>query len=43
MDYSENGAPMFNGENGLKYDMWSRRMKLFLQEHGHYIWVSFVT
>jgi hypothetical protein len=23
--------------------MWSRRTKLFLQEHGHYIWISVVT
>jgi hypothetical protein len=27
MDYSDNGVPMFNG---LKYEMWSRRMKVFL-------------
>jgi hypothetical protein len=30
MDYSENLVPMFNGHNGFKYDMWSRRMKVFL-------------
>jgi hypothetical protein len=30
MDYSENGVLMFNGQNGFKYEMWSRRMKLFL-------------
>ena len=34
---------MFNGQNGLKYDMWSRRTKLFLQAQGHYIWLSVVT
>jgi hypothetical protein len=43
MDYSENGVPMFNGQNGFKYDMWSIRMKVFLQAHGHYIWLSVVT
>jgi hypothetical protein len=31
MDYSENGVSMFNGRSGLKYEMWSKRMKLFLQ------------
>jgi hypothetical protein len=30
MDYSENELPMFNGENGFKYDMWSIRPKVFL-------------
>jgi hypothetical protein len=30
MYYSENGVPMFNGQNGFKYEMWSRRTKLFL-------------
>jgi hypothetical protein len=43
MYYSENGILMFNGQNGLKYEMWSRRKKLFLQAHGHYIWLSVVT
>jgi hypothetical protein len=43
MDYSENGVPMFNGQNGLKYEMWSIRTKVFLQAQGHYIWLSFVT
>ena len=42
MDYYENGVPMFNGQNGLKYDMWSRRMEVFLQAQGHYIWLSVV-
>jgi hypothetical protein len=37
MDYSENGVPLFNGQNGLMYDIWNRRMKLFLQLGGHYI------
>jgi hypothetical protein len=43
MDYSENGVPMFNGQNGFKYEMWSRRTKVFLQAQGHYIWLSVVT
>jgi hypothetical protein len=43
MDYSENGVPMFNGQNGFKYEMWSIRMKVFLQAQGHYIWLSIVT
>jgi hypothetical protein len=30
MDYSENGVPMFNGQNGLKYEMWNKRMEVFL-------------
>jgi hypothetical protein len=41
MDYFENGLPMFNGQNGCKYEMWSRRTKVFLQ--AHYIWLSVVT
>jgi hypothetical protein len=43
MDYYENGITMFNGQNGLKYEMWIRRMNVFLQAHGHYIWLSVVT
>jgi hypothetical protein len=43
MDYYENGVPMFNGQNGFKYNMWSIRTKVFLQAQGHYIWLSFVT
>jgi hypothetical protein len=35
MDYSENGVPLFNGQNGLKYDIWSGRTKLFLEAHGY--------
>jgi hypothetical protein len=30
MDYFENGVPMFNGQNGFKYDMWSIRTEVFL-------------
>jgi hypothetical protein len=43
MDYSNNGVPMFDGHIGLKYEMWSRRMEVFLQVHGHYIWLLVVT
>jgi hypothetical protein len=43
MDYSENGVSMFNGHNGFKYEMWSIRMKLFLQAQGHYICLSVVS
>jgi hypothetical protein len=43
MDYFENGVPMFNGQNDFKYEMWSIRTKVFLQAHGHYIWLSIVT
>jgi hypothetical protein len=31
MDYSKNGVLMFNGQNGFKYEMWSKRKKVFLQ------------
>jgi hypothetical protein len=43
MDYSKNGVPLFNGHNGLKYEIWSIRTQVFLQEQGHYIWLSVVT
>jgi hypothetical protein len=43
MDYSENGVSLFNAQNGLKYEIWSRSTKLFLQEQGHYMWLSVVT
>jgi hypothetical protein len=43
MDYFENGVLMFNGHNGFKYEMWSRRMEVFLQAKRNYIWLSVVT
>jgi hypothetical protein len=43
MDYSKNGVPMFNGQNGFEYEIWSRRTEVFLQAQGHYIWLSVVT
>jgi hypothetical protein len=42
MDYSDNGVRMFNGHNSFKYEMWSRRMEVFLQAQGHYIWLLVV-
>jgi hypothetical protein len=38
-----NGEPMFNGQKGLKYELWSCRMKVFLQEQGNEVWNSVVT
>jgi hypothetical protein len=35
MDYTENESPMFNGHNGLDYEIWSGRTKVFLQAHGY--------
>jgi hypothetical protein len=35
MEYTENGVPLFNGHNGLEYDMWSIRMRTFLKAHGY--------
>jgi hypothetical protein len=43
MEYSENGVPMFDGQSGLVYEIWSRRTKTFLQEQGYDIWYSVVT
>jgi hypothetical protein len=43
MDYSKNGVPMFNGQNGLKYEIWRRRMEVFLHAQGNYIWLSILT
>ena len=43
MDYSKNGIPMFNGQNGFKYEIWSIRTEVFLQAQGHYICLSVVT
>ena len=42
MDYFENGVPLFNGQNGLMYELWSGRKKLFLKEQGYDIWQSVV-
>jgi hypothetical protein len=33
---------MFYGQNGLDYEIWSRKMKTCLQEQGYAIWYSIV-
>jgi hypothetical protein len=38
-----NGVPMFNGQNGMDYESWSRRSKTFLKSQGYDIWYSIVT
>jgi hypothetical protein len=43
MEYTENGVPMFDGQSGLEYEIWSRRTKVFLQAQGYDIWKSVVT
>jgi hypothetical protein len=43
MEYTENGVPLFNGQNGLKYEMWSIRTRTFLEAQGYDIWYSVVT
>jgi hypothetical protein len=45
MEYFENGVPLFNGQNGLKYEMWSIRTGKFLEAKGYveHIWYSIVT
>ena len=42
MDYYENGVPVFNGQNGLNYEISSGSTKVYLQVHGYYIWLSIV-
>jgi hypothetical protein len=43
MECTKNGVPMFNGQNGLEYEMWSIRMRTFLKAQGYDIWYSVVT
>ena len=43
MDYFENGVLLINGQNGLKYELWSGRTKVFFHAQGYYIWLSVVT
>jgi hypothetical protein len=40
MDYIDNGTLMFDGQN---YEIWSSRMKVFLEAHGYDVWYSVVT
>jgi hypothetical protein len=42
MDYFDNGVPLFNGQNGLKYEIWSGRMKVFLKAQGYDICNKFI-
>jgi hypothetical protein len=35
MDYARIGVPHFDGEN---YELWSRRMKTYIQAQGLYVW-----
>jgi hypothetical protein len=43
MECSVNGETMFNGQKGMKYEMWSIRMKTFLQARGYDVWKLLVT
>jgi hypothetical protein len=38
MDYIDNGVPLFNGQNVLKYEMWSIGTRTFLEAQGYDIW-----
>jgi hypothetical protein len=38
MEFTENGVPLFNVQNGMKYEMWNIRMKTFLKAHGYDVW-----
>jgi hypothetical protein len=40
MDYTDNGTPVFDGQN---YEIWSSRMKVFLEAQGYDVWYSVVT
>jgi hypothetical protein len=40
MDCTHNGTPLFDGQN---YEIWSRRMRVFLQAQGFDIWNSVVS
>jgi hypothetical protein len=39
MEYKDNGTPNFDGKN---YEMWNRRMRIFLEAHGYDVWYSLV-
>jgi hypothetical protein len=43
MEYIMFGIPQFDGQNGQRYEMWSIRMKTFLEAHGYDVWKSVVT
>jgi len=41
--YKSNGILLFDGHIGLKYEMWTNKMKTFLGEQGYDVWYSIVT
>jgi hypothetical protein len=43
MKCTVNGASIFDGQNGMSYEIWSDRMKVFLQAQGYDVWHSVVT
>jgi hypothetical protein len=43
MESTENGVPMFNGQSGLKFEIWSTKTRTFLGAHGYDILQSVVT
>jgi hypothetical protein len=40
--YRSNGILRFDGQIGLKYDMWNKKMKTFLQAQGYNVWYSVI-
>jgi hypothetical protein len=42
MEYTKNGVPMFDGQSGLEYEIWSSSTKVFLKAQGYDIWKSIV-
>jgi hypothetical protein len=43
MEYAKIGVPQFDGQNGLSYEMWRNKMKVFLGAQGYDVWYSVVT
>jgi hypothetical protein len=43
MEYPIFGVPQFDGKNGQRYEMWTIKMKFFLQALGYDVWKSIVT
>jgi hypothetical protein len=40
--YKANGIPWFDGHISMKYEMWNKNMKVFLQAQGYDVWHSIV-
>jgi hypothetical protein len=38
MEYTMSGVPQFDGQNGHRFEMWSIKMKTFLEAHGYDVW-----